>query len=271
MRYLPILYNNYKIEYTMKKIIFALCLLGTITSCTKQPTMIGHRGSLLGVENTEEAFINGATHFGYQGLECDVKTTLDGQCVCWHDNNLKRGGWEEVVIAETTLDSLLTYTLTQTRKEQTYTATICTVDRYLEICKEHQVFPVVELKWATGINNNDMSLFPSLYALIEKHGLVEEAVILTSMRQSLEYIRTNYPQLQCQYLRQTVKDEDVQWCYDWKANISIQHANITKELVHTCDSLFTVQAATCTPNDSIYNRLVDCGCAFVTTDYLEIK
>ena len=271
MRYLPILYNNYKIEYTMKKIIFALCLLGTITSCTKQPTMIGHRGSLLGVENTEEAFINGATHFGYQGLECDVKTTLDGQCVCWHDNNLKRGGWEEVVIAETTLDSLLTYTLTQTRKEQTYTATICTVDRYLEICKEHQVFPVVELKLATGINNNDMSLFPSLYALIEKHGLVEEAVILTSMRQSLEYIRTNYPQLQCQYLRQTVKDEDVQWCHDWKANISIQHANITKELVHTCDSLGVQVAAWTVNNDSIYNRLVDCGCAFVTTDYLEIK
>ena len=271
MRYLPILYNNYKIEYTMKKIIFALCLLGTITSCTKQPTMIGHRGSLLGVENTEEAFINGATHFGYQGLECDVKTTLDGQCVCWHDNNLKRGGWEEVVIAETTLDSLLTYTLTQTRKEQTYTATICTVDRYLEICKEHQVFPVVELKWATGINNNDMSLFPSLYALIEKHGLVEEAVILTSMRQSLEYIRTNYPQLQCQYLRQTVKDEDVQWCHDWKANISIQQSNITKELVHTCDSLGVQVAAWTVNNDSIYNRLVDCGCAFVTTDYLEIK
>lgn len=271
MRYLPILYNNYKIEYTMKKIIFALCLLGTITSCTKQPTMIGHRGSLLGVENTEEAFINGATHFGYQGLECDVKTTLDGQCVCWHDNNLKRGGWEEVVIAETTLDSLLTYTLTQTRKEQTYTATICTVDRYLEICKEHQVFPVVELKWATGINNNDMSLFPSLYALIEKHGLVEEAVILTSMRQSLEYIRTNYPQLQCQYLRQTVKDEDVQWCHDWKANISIQHANITKELVKQCDSLGVQVAAWTVNSDSIYNRLVDLGCDFVTTDYLEVK
>ena len=53
----------------MKKIIFALCLLGTITSCCKQPTMIGHRGSLLGVENTEEACINGAKHFGYQGLE----------------------------------------------------------------------------------------------------------------------------------------------------------------------------------------------------------
>jgi glycerophosphoryl diester phosphodiesterase len=145
------------------------------------------------------------------------------------------------------------------------------VDRYLEICKEYKVFPVVELKWATGINNNDMSLFPSLYALIEKHGLVEEAVILTSMRKSLEYIRTNYPQLQCQYLRQTVKDEDVQWCHDWKANISIQHANITPELVNTCDSLGVQVAAWTVNNDSIYNRLVDCGCAFITTDYLEVK
>lgn len=255
----------------MKKIIFALCLLGIITGCSKQPTMIGHRGSLLGVENTEEAFINGAKHFGYQGLECDVKTTLDGQCVCWHDNDLKRGGHDSILIAETTLDSLLSYTLTQTRKDVTYAATICTVDRYLEICKELGVFPVVELKWATGINNNDMSLFPSLYALIEKHGLVEEAVILTSMRKSLEYIRTNYPQLQCQYLRQTVKDEDIVWCHEWKANISIQHANITKELVNRCDSLGVQVAAWTVNSDSIYQRLVDCGCAFVTTDYLEIK
>ena len=175
----------------MKKIILAICLIGALTSCTQQPTMIGHRGSLLGVENTEEAFINGAKHFGYQGLECDVKTTLDGQCVCWHDDHLQRAGIEEVLIPEITLDSLLSLPLTQTRKDVTYTATICTVDRYLEICKEYNVFPVVELKWATGINNNDMTLFPSLYALIEKHGLVEEAVILTSMRKSLEYIRTN--------------------------------------------------------------------------------
>lgn len=256
----------------MKKIILAICLIAAITqSCTKQPIFIGHRGSLLGVENTEEAFINGVKHFGYQGLECDVKTTKDGQCICWHDNDLKRVGIDSVLIAETTLDSLQAITLTQTRKEVTYTANICTVDRYLEICKEYKVFPVVELKWATGINNNDMTLFPSLYALIEKHGLVEETVILTSMRKSLEYIRTNYPQLQCQYLRQTVKEEDVQWCHDWKTNISIQHANIHKELVNKCDSLGIQVAAWTVNNDSIYNRLVDCGCAFVTTDYLEVK
>ena len=256
----------------MKQNLFILCMMMFIAqSCCEKPILIGHRGSLLGVENTEEAFINGAKHFGYQGLECDVKTTLDGQCVCWHDDHLQRAGIEEVLIPEITLDSLLSLPLTQTRKDVTYTATICTVDRYLEICKEYNVFPVVELKWATGINNNDMTLFPSLYALIEKHGLVEEAVILTSMRKSLEYIRTNYPQLQCQYLRQTVKDEDVQWCHEWKANISIQHANINPELVNTCNELGVEVAAWTVNNDSTYQRLVDCGCAFVTTDYLEVK
>lgn len=252
--------------------IFALCLIGAISqSCTKQPIFIGHRGSLLGVENTEEAFINGAAHYGYQGLECDVKTTKDGHCVCWHDDDIKRAGIEDVLIPETTLDSLLMLTLTQTRKDVTYTAKICTVDRYLEICKEYGVFPVVELKWAKGINNNDMSLFPSLYELIEKHGLVKETVILTSMRQSLEYIRTNYPQLQCQYLRQTVKDEDVQWCHEWKTNISIQHANINKELVEQCHEKNVEVAAWTVNNDSTYQRLVDCGCSFITTDYLDIQ
>jgi glycerophosphoryl diester phosphodiesterase len=89
------------------------------------------------------------------------------------------------------------------------------------------------------------------------------------MRQSLEYIRTNYPQLQCQYLRHTVNDEDVQWCHDWKANISIQYATINEALVKQCDSLGVQVAAWTVNSDSIYHRLVDLSCDFVTTDYLE--
>ena len=47
-------------------ILFFICTI--INACNYPITMVGHRGCLLGVENTEEAFINGATHFGYQGL-----------------------------------------------------------------------------------------------------------------------------------------------------------------------------------------------------------
>ena len=39
---------------------------------------VGHRGSLYGVENTETAFINGIKN-GYEGLECDIRTTKYGK------------------------------------------------------------------------------------------------------------------------------------------------------------------------------------------------
>ena len=277
MRCLHIRYNNNPSNinthnnHTMKKNLFILCMITFIAqSCCEKPIFIGHRGSLLGVENTEEAFINGAAHFGYQGLECDVKTTLDSQCVCWHDDHLQRAGIEEVLIPNITLDTLLSLTLTQTRKDVTYTATICTVDRYLEICKEYNVFPVVELKWATGINNNDMSLFPSLYALIEKHGLVEEAVILTSMQQSIEYIRTHYPQLTCQWLRHNVQEEDYAWCEQWNVTLSVPHTSVTEQVIARSQQMGKA-VATWTVNEiADYERVIQLGCKYVTTDYLEI-
>ena len=133
----------------MKTKILFLCFVGIIIqACSHAPIYVGHRGSLLGVENTHEAFVNGATHFGYNGLECDVKVTIDSQLVCWHDDHLERVGVDSLLIPNSTLAELQALTLTQTRKDVTYTAEICTVDEYLGICQEYGVFPVVELKWA---------------------------------------------------------------------------------------------------------------------------
>ena len=159
----------------MKKITAILlfaCIVGQAYAW--KPKFAGHRGSYRGVENTEEAMMNGINHYGYTGLEIDVKTTSDGVCVCWHDDDLSRVG-HNVTIASTKWEDLKALTLTQTRSGVTYTAKLLTVDRYLEICKEHNIFPIIELKWASGINNNDMSWFPKLYALIQKHDMVDKA------------------------------------------------------------------------------------------------
>lgn len=254
----------------MKKSFLLICALcAVLQACDKKITFIGHRGSLLGVENTAEAFVNGATHYGYQGLECDVKTTVDSQLVCWHDDHLERGGIDSLTIPTMTLAELQSLTLTQTRKEVTYTAKICTVDEYLAICKANKVFPVVELKWAIGLNNKDMSLFPSLYALLEKHDLVEQAVILTSMQQSLEYVRTHYPQLKCQWLRMTVKEENYAWCQEWNVPLSVPHTSVTEELANRCQEM-GMPLATWTVNQvEDYQRVKELGCQFVTTDYLD--
>ena len=254
----------------MKKNLLLMCILCTMfQACEKKITFIGHRGSLLGVENTAEAFINGATHYGYQGLECDVKTTVDSQLVCWHDDHLERGGIDSLTIPTMTLAELQALTLHQTRKDVAYTATICTVDEYLAICAKYDVFPVVELKWATGINYNDMTLFPQLYALLEKHDLVDKAVILTSMQKSLEYIRTHYPALKCQWLRMTVKEETYSWCQEWNVPLSLPHTAVTEEIVVRCQQLgFPVATWTVNKMED-YERVKELGCQFVTTDYLE--
>ena len=198
----------------MKKINFLLMLLMLAFASEAlawKPIMIGHRGCRMGVENTEEAFINGATKYGFQALECDVKVTSDKKYVCWHDDVITKCS-PNCTIYTNTLATIQSKTLTQTRDGVKYTGKICTVDRYLEICKQYNVIPVVELKWASGINNNDMTNFPGLYALIEKHGLVDKTIILTSMKNSLTYVRSNYPKLKCQYLVNYITTSNIDWC-----------------------------------------------------------
>ena len=150
----------------MKKVFTLLvAVFCAISAWAWKPTFIGHRGSYMGVMNTIEAYTNGVDHYGYQGLECDVRVTADGYYVISHDETTNAVGGN-LTVANATLAQLQAETYTQTRGGVTYTGHICTVAEYLDICVEKNVTPVVELKWTTGINNNDMSNFPGLAALI---------------------------------------------------------------------------------------------------------
>ena len=252
----------------MKRIFTLLCIVCMFAQAHAwKPQFAGHRGSYRGVENTEEAMMNGINYYGYTGLEIDVKTTSDGEYVCWHDDDLSRVG-HNVSIPYSKFADLKDLTLTQTRGGVQYTAKILTVDRYLEICKENNVFPIIELKWAVGINSNDMSRFPGLYKLIEKHGLVEEARILTSMQPSLEYVRTNYPALQCQFLCYEVTEARYEWCKQWGINPSVQTGGLSKAMARKCHEAGMEVAAWTVNSLASYQQHGELGCTTMTCDYL---
>ena len=252
----------------MKRIFTLLCIACIITQAYAwKPLFAGHRGSYRGVEQTEEAFMNGINHYGYTGLEIDVKTTSDGEYVCWHDDDLSRVG-HSASIPNSKFEDLKDLTLTQTRGGVQYTGKLCTVDRFLEICKDNNIFPIIELKWATGINNNDMSRFPGLYKLIEKHGLVEEARILTSMQKSLEYVRTNYPALQCQFLCYEVTEARFTWCKQWGINPSVQTGGLGKAMARKCHDAGMEVACWTVNSESSYVQHGNLGCTTMTCDYL---
>ena len=184
----------------MKRLFTLLIVLAlAVDAWAWKPLFVGHRGCNIGVENTAEAFRNGVDVYGYDGLECDVRVTKDGFYVISHDETTNRVGGN-LTVANATLAELRAEEYRQTRGGVTYTGHICTVDEYLAICVEKGVFPVIELKWTTGINSNDMSNFEGLAHLVIDQGLTDKVIFLTSMKNSQEYIAEHYPQFTRQWL-----------------------------------------------------------------------
>lgn len=253
----------------MKKIyLLLLCVLATVTAFA-QPKLIGHRGSYWGLENSEEAFINGAKK-GYHCIETDVKVTKDGVHVCCHNDDLTSWGGT-LTIASSTLEALQAETLTQTRGGVTYTGKLCTFERYLDICKEYNLIPIIELKWATGINSNDTSGIPNLIKLIEEKGFRNSCYIFTSMKPCLQYIHDNYPDIQLMLLVYSSSFESsLLWCSERGIHMGVGvGAEITKDGVRRYhDAGLKVNAWSCNTANA-YKTYGNYGCDFITTDYLE--
>ena len=255
----------------MKHIIFNCIILATLLCSTfivaAQPLLVGHRGSYWGVENTVEAFRNGALA-GYHYLECDIKVAGDGTIVLTHDDTTERLGGS-LTINTATLAQLKAETLTQTRGGVKYTGKICTLAEYLDICAEYKVRPVIELKWATGINSNDCSGIPALIKLIEEKGFRNKCVILTSMKPCLEYIRTHYPDITLQFLTNSNWANHFDWCVKWRMDVDIEAGGFSKSTVEKFhEAGLKVNVWTANTNDT-YKNYGNMGCDFITTDYLD--
>ena len=239
-----------------------------------KPIMIGHRGCRMGVENTEEAFLNAIKVYGFQALECDVKMTKDLVPVCWHDDNLSKGP-NNYAIASTNLATLQAEKLTQTRNGTTYTGYICTLDRYMEICRDYNVIPVIELKYTTGITSSDMSNFSKIYAVIQKYDMQDRTIIL-GFESGLKHVRANYPELRCQHLVNSIdqtklanaknNDWDISSCYYVDGSTYVTQALVQQAKDYQRKvSLWTIN------NASDYAKYAAYGVNFVTSDDLKLK
>ncbi len=253
-------------QNTINYLILTTLLFST-PKISAQPILVGHRGSYWGVENTAEAFRNGALA-GYQYLECDIKVAGDGTIVLTHDDTTDRLGGS-LTINKSTLEQLKNETYTQTRGNKEYIGSICTLTEFLDICAEYDVQPIIELKWATGINSNDCSGIPKLVKLIETKDFRKKCIILTSMRPCLEYIRTNYPDINLQFLIRIYTPKHLKWCKKWKIDANIHHASMTNKIVKKYHKNRLKVNVWTVNNDSIYNSLSQMGCDFITTDNLQ--
>lgn len=247
-----------------------MCIAVAVSAMAWKPQFAGHRGGYKGVMNTAEAYRNGVDYYHYQGLECDVRVTKDGHYVILHDNTTGSVCPDADIDAQvSTLEELKALNFRQTRGGITYTGKICTVAEYLDICNEKGAFPIIELKWTTGINTNDMSNFKGLLDLVTEKGLREKAIFLTSMFKSIEHIRTNYPDVTCQYLLSSDSDGKYEFCVTNKVNPSFEAGALTPEIVGRYRRAGLEVAAWTVNSEANYKKYANMGVFMMTCDYLE--
>ena len=255
----------------MKKLLtLGLILASAAVAFGQRPMLVGHRGSSYGVENTVESFTNGAK-LGYEYLETDFKVTKDLKLVCTHDDDLSRLGGSSLTIAGSTLAELQAVPLTQTRLGTKYTGRLCSAQEYLDVCKEYGVRPLIELKWATGINSNDCSNIPLLIKLVEDNGFRDKCIIMTSMKPCLEYIREHYPDIELQFLTGQYWSNHFNWCVNHGIDVDIQAGYFDKTTVQRFHTMgLKVNMWTTNTTDG-YKQYGNWGCDFITTDNLDPK
>lgn len=251
----------------MKKILtFALALM-SVLGASSQPILVGHRGSGYGLENSEESFKTGVS-LGYQYLETDVKFTKDNILVCSHDDDTKRLGGTKT-LANSTLEELQSETLSQTRNGVKYTGRLCSMKEYLQICKDAGIGALIELKWTAGINSNDCSKIPLLIAQIDEMDMRHNCIILTSMKPCLEYIRTNYPDIELQFLTGEYWASHFGWCVQWKIDADIQAGYFDRSTVKQYHAQGLKVNMWTTNDEAGYLNYGNMGCDFITTDRLD--
>ena len=243
---------------------------------------IGHAGSYYGLMNSEEAILYAITELKYTCVEIDVKQTKDGVFVLCHDDN-----FGDYTLASTNWDTLKNYKVSGTRNSGypkelglvknngKYTAGLCTLKRFLEICKQYEVTAVIELKYSAGINSSSQSRMSALMDEIKKTDMLDNVIFLASAYQCLIWLRNNgYENIPCQYLVNSCENETyLQRCIDYNFDISI---NVTGSYINSVEWIKKYKDAGCKVSTFTFTQYVgyetvqawiDKGVDFVTCDW----
>ena len=242
---------------------------------------VAHRGCKIngGVENTEQAFLGGIKAKA-QALECDVRVTKDLVYIICHDPTLERLTKESKIsttidVNQTNYAEFKDSELTQTYNDKTYVGKIMLFTRYLELCRDHNMIPIIELKWTNGIysdnnddNNYNYSCLDKLVALIKEYRLFDIAYVMTSMRGCLAYLRKKYPTLKLQWLCWDKVDNYIDWCIEKEISLDIEYHACTKEIV---DKMHAngLKVNIWTMNDeTLLDKYLDMGVDMITSDWV---
>lgn len=201
--------------------------MDTIKFNSLNTKVVAHRG-LSGIEkeNTNAAFI-AAGNRSYYGIETDVHRTLDGKFVCFHDDTTGRVAIDNMIIEETTFDTLRKLLLTDHDGEKgREDLKIPTLKEYIATCKRYDKIAVLELK-----NEFEKEDIAKICDEIIELDYLNNVIFISFAFNNLVKLREIYPQQKVQFLTDDYSDELPSLLKEQKFDLDIHYKALTKERI----------------------------------------
>ena len=157
-----------------------------------------------------------------------------------------------------------------------YKSHVCTLERYLEICKEYHCEAVIEIKGSSPrLSSSSQSGMQKLVDFVKEHGMWEDTIFLTSTVACLKWLRNNgYNDVRCQYLVSSCESQDVlntciEYNFDLSTNVTYGGPNSDEWLQKYHDagleiSVWTFDVYT---NYDVGQQWIDKGVEYITCDW----
>lgn len=234
-----------------------------IVSTDAQVTLVAHRGMRsVAPENTSASFDEAGKH-GYWGAECDIYMTKDGKWIVSHDINSYRMMDKTANIEKKTYDELMEMSVDNGSNIENYSnLKFCSLEEYLQICRQYDMVAVIELK---GKNNTEH--YDKIIDLVNQYGV--KAVYISFQFENLQKIRA-LTDAQVYYLVQEIKEEDIELAktlencgIDFNGN---KEKNFETDIIDKCQKEGLPLGAWTINTLESMERLTNKGITLITTD-----
>lgn len=238
----------------------------TVISTSDNVTLVAHRGMRsVAPENTTASFTEAGKH-GYWGAECDVYRTKDGVWIISHDSHTYRMMDKSAFIEKKTYEELMDMNVDNGVNIDKYEdLKICSLEEYLDICKNYNMTPVIELK---GKNNTEY--YSEIVKLANQFKV--NPVYISFHIENLQTMR-RLTQCKMYYLVQKISEDDIQDAksiencgIDFNGN---KDKNFKSDIIKKCQEAGLELGAWTINEEDALQKLEQYGITLITTDCIE--
>jgi glycerophosphoryl diester phosphodiesterase len=222
-----------------------------------------HRGlSSIVPENTIEAFEE-AAKYNYYALECDVHCTTDGKWVIIHDFMLQSMAKEKGDVKTMSYEALQKVKFIKGANIDKYPdAGVCLVEEYIEICKEANIKPMIEVK------DKRVDKVKSLLDIIRAYEIEDDVIIISFHSSVLREFKRLSPNLKLWLLVHGLKEEKLHECIENGFGVAFE----AKRALRNLDAIQNIHnnnlTAACWTVDTpeLLKTMVERGVKYITTN-----